>query len=119
SEGEKELVEEIESPGGLARLFVHQNFRIGSLSIRDFDSRRDEIELQYIRSFERVFRTQNVQKENVFQNNIISKLSKDRLYSLDYVPARGRYKGTDKTLFYWNGELCAWLKDSSTLTASG
>lgn len=119
SEGEKELIEEIESPGGLARLYAHRDFRIGSLSIRDFDARRDEIELQYIRSFDRIFRTQNVQKENVFQNNIISRLSKDRLYSLDYVPARGRYKGTDKTLFYWNGELCAWLKDSSTLTADG
>jgi adenine-specific DNA-methyltransferase len=117
--GERELIAEIDGQAGTARLYRHEGFSINSLSIRDFDARRSEIESLYMESFERIFRTQNVQKENTFQNDVISRLEKDRFYSLDYVPARGRYKGTDKTLYYWNGELCAWLKDSSSVNADG
>jgi len=119
SEGERELIDEIETQSGLAKLFRHKNFAIQSVSLRNFNARRSEIEQQYIDSFERVFRTQNVQKESSFQTDVISRLSKDQFYSVDYVPARGRYKDTEKTLYYWNGELCAWLKDSAAVTADG
>jgi adenine-specific DNA-methyltransferase len=118
-EGEREFVCEVSGQMGAARLYKHNNVRIDSISIRKFDSRRIEIERIYRESFDAIFRTQNVQKENTFQNNVISRLQKDEFYSLDYVPARGRYRGCEKTLYYWNRELCAWLKDSSTLTADG
>ena len=115
-EGERELLEEIEySHQTPARLYRHENFEIESISLRDPELRKSEIEERYVADFERVFRTQNVQKENSFQTSIISRLSKGHLYSLDYVPTRGRYRGSHKRLYYWNRELCAWLKDSSTL----
>ena len=118
-EGEREFVCELDGRMGKARLFKHNNVHIENLSIRKFETRKDEIESLYKEQFERIFRTQNVQKENTFQTDVIARLDKDDFYSLDYVPARGRYKGNDKTLYYWNGELCAWLKDSSVLTADG
>ncbi|MBX3135181.1 site-specific DNA-methyltransferase [Candidatus Obscuribacterales bacterium] len=118
-EGERDLVAEITGKTGIARLYKHSGICIHNISIRKFDLRRDEIESVYKESFERIFRTQNVQKENTFQNDVIARLQKDEFYSLDYVPARGRYKGEQKTLYYWNGELCAWLKDSSALTPDG
>lgn len=118
-EGEREFVAELKGRMGAARLYKHAGVRIENLSIRNFDARKDEIEFVYKEQFERIFRTQNVQKENTFQNDVISRLQKDQFYSLDYVPARGRYKGSEKTLYYWNGELCAWLKDSSVLTPNG
>ncbi len=118
-EGSRVLIDEIETSGQVARLYRHENFRLSSLSLRSFEERRDEIDAKYVESFERIFRTQNVQKENSFQNSIIAQLKKDEFYSLEYVPSRGKYKGTEKTLYYWNGELCAWLKDSAFLTADG
>lgn len=113
--GKQELVDEFESSGNMARLYKYNYNRMMTLSLRDFHDRRPEIEAQYISHFDKIFRTQNVQKENTFQNRIIAQLHKDFLYSLDYVPSRGRYKGQNKTLYYWNGELCAWLKDSSSI----
>ncbi|MBZ0186098.1 MAG: site-specific DNA-methyltransferase, partial [Candidatus Obscuribacterales bacterium] len=115
--GRRELVEEFESSksGNLVRLYKHEDCLIDTISLRSFESRYAEILAQYIDRFYSVFRTQNVQKENTFQNEIIGKLEKKVFYSIDYVPRRGKYKGEDKTLYYWNGELCAWLKDSSKL----
>lgn len=117
--GSRTLIDEIETSGEHARLYRHDGVCISSVSLRTFETRRDEIDAQFIESFEQIFRTQNVQKENSFQNAIISRLKKDEFYSLDYVPSRGKYKGTEKTLYYWNGELCAWLKDSAFVTANG
>lgn len=116
-EGSRKLVDEIFAPSNqsVARLYEHEGFLIEPISLRAFEARKEEIERQYAREFQSVFRTQNVQKENTFQNGIIARLDKKSLYSLDYVPSRGRYKDEQKRLYYWNGELCAWLKDSAAL----
>jgi adenine-specific DNA-methyltransferase len=42
-------------------------------------------------------------------------MDKNALYSVDYVPSRGKYKDTPTTLYYANSELFAWLKDSALL----
>ncbi len=118
-EGRRVLIDEFDASGQRARLFKHDNVQIASLSLRSFDKRREEIDSKFSESFDKIFRTQNVQKENSFQNSIISRLEKDEFYSLEYVPSRGKYKGTNKTLYYCNGELCAWLKDSAFVTADG
>lgn len=117
AEGTRKLVDEIVAPSNqsIARLYEHADFLIEPISLRAFASRQDEIETQYAQNFDAIFRTQNVQKENTFQNGIISALDKKSFYSLDYVPSRGRYKDEQKRLYYWNGELCAWLKDSAAL----
>lgn len=115
SQGERTLINEMpvrSSDSQIARLYVHKNPKIESISLKDFSSRSAEVQSQYISNFEHIFRTQNVQKENEFQNSIIKLLEKKNLYSLDYVPTRGKYKGVEKTLYYYNAELCAWLKDS-------
>lgn len=120
-EGTRKLVDEIVAPSNqsVAKLYEHEGFVIEPISLRSFASRQDEIETQYAQNFDAIFRTQNVQKENTFQNGIIALLDKKSFYSLDYVPSRGRYKDEQKRLYYWNGELCAWLKDSATLVANG
>ncbi|MBX9694936.1 MAG: site-specific DNA-methyltransferase [Cyanobacteria bacterium] len=113
-EGDRTLIAEIESgSGSLAFLYEHNGFNIESISLKDFNQRKRLIDAEYLDSFAQIFRTQNVQRENKFQNDIIQRLSKGSLYSVDYVPSRGRYRGQDKRLYYWNKELCAWLKDSS------
>lgn len=116
-EGTRKLVDEIVAPSNqsVARLYEHENFVIEPISLRAFASRQEEIAMQYAENFDAIFRTQNVQKENTFQNGIIARLDKKSFYSLDYVPSRGKYKDEQKRLYYSNGELCAWLKDSATL----
>ncbi|MBK9142434.1 MAG: site-specific DNA-methyltransferase [Candidatus Melainabacteria bacterium] len=114
--GRREPIEEFASrSGNHVRLYRHEGCMIEPVSLRDFEDRREEIGAVYHDNFELIFRSQNVQKENTFQNEIIARLDKKSFYSVDYIPRRGRYRGQEKTLYYYNGELCAWLKDSATV----
>lgn len=45
----------------------------------------------------------------------MSRMDKKYLYTVDYVPSRGKYKGKETTLYYYNAELFAWLKDTAFL----
>lgn len=117
SEGKKELVEEFNSvSNGLpVRIYKHINYEIGDISLKDFEKREIEIRSQYYEFFNTIFRTYVVQSENEFQNALMARMDKNSLYSVEYIPSRGRNKGTETTLFYYNAELCAWLKDTAFL----
>lgn len=117
SPGEKELVEEFNSASnGLpVRIYKHTNYEIGDISLKNFESREVEIRAQYYEFFDTIYRTYVVQQENEFQNLLMAKMSKNTLFSVEYVPSRGRNEGKETTLFYHNGELCAWLKDTAFL----
>lgn len=117
SPGEKELVEEFNSASnGLpVRIYKHTNYEIGDISLKNFESREVEIRAQYYEFFDTIYRTYVVQQENEFQNLLMAKMSKNTLFSVEYVPSRGRNEGRETTLFYHNGELCAWLKDTAFL----
>lgn len=116
-EGEKELVEEFNSvSNGLpVRIYKHINYEIGDISLKDFEKREAEIRSQYYEFFNTIFRTYVVQSENEFQNALMARMDKNSLYSVEYIPSRGRNKGKETTLFYYNAELCAWLKDTAFL----
>lgn len=118
-EGTRELVDEFKSKSnGLpVKIYKHQDFRIETISLRDAESRISEIKKEFVVKFEKLFRTNNVQKENVFQNELIQKMDKKSLYTVDYTPSRGKYENTLTTLYYYNSELFAWLKDSAFLDA--
>lgn len=117
SEGTKELVEEFESASnGLpVRIFKHKNYVIGDISLKQFEHRESEIRALYYKFFNTIYRTYVVQQENEFQNSLMERMEKNSLYSVEYVPSRGRNEGRETTLFYHNGELCAWLKDTAFL----
>ena len=117
SEGKKELIEEFDSASnGLpVRIYRHTDYVIGDISLKNFESRESEIRAQYYQFFDTIYRTYVVQQENEFQNALMSRMEKNSLYSVEYVPSRGRNEGKETTLFYHNGELCAWLKDTAFL----
>lgn len=104
-----------DSSGNDVIVFKHYNYIIKSISIKNFDKRKNEIINEYILNYEKVFRTTNPQKENTFQNKIISSFEDKGMYSVEYIPSRGKLKGMNTTLFYNNKELFAWLKSSSEL----
>lgn len=115
SEGSRELVDEFisKSNGEPVRIYKHTGFQMRTISLRDFNNREKEIRAEFADHFGQLFRTNNVQKENVFQNDIMSRMDKRYLYTVDYVPSRGKHSGQQTTLYYYNAELFAWLKDSA------
>ena len=114
-EGTRELVDEFisKSNGKPVRIYRHTDFEIRTISLRDFEHREREIRAEFLADFERLFRTNNVQKENQFQNELMSRMDKQYLYTVDYIPSRGKNKDKPTTLYYYNAELFAWLKDTA------
>lgn len=115
NEGERELVDEFEaaSNGEKVKVYRHNNFEITTISLKDYQNRAKEINEEFVNNFQKLFRTNNVQKENEFQNSLLAKMDKKFLYTVDYIPSRGKHKGELTTLYYYNAELFAWLKDTA------
>lgn len=115
NKGSRVLVEEFPAPsnGKTVKIYRHENFEIQSISLKNPDEREDEILKDFIANFEFSYRTNQVQKENEFQNNLLLKMDKKYVYSVDYTPNRGKYANKETTLYYYNAELIAWLKDTA------
>ncbi len=116
--GNRELIREFvaKSNGETVRVYEHSGVEIKSISLRDAKTREPEIRAAFAEHLDSLFRGNRVQKENEFQNDIISGLEKEKLYSVDYIPSRGKNEGIPTTLYYYNCELLSWLKDTTTLT---
>lgn len=114
--GEKEFIEQFESKSNkeLVKIYKHKDYKIRSISLRDFEAREQEIQEEYVDNYDKIFRTTNPQKENSFQHELLSKMDKS-LYSVEYVPSRGKNQGLPVTNYYFNKELFAWLRDSALL----
>lgn len=115
--GERTLVREFtaKSNGEVVRVYEHSGVEIDSISLRDVKNREAEIRQEFVVHLDTLFRGNRVQKENEFQNDIIASLDKGKLYSVDYIPSRGKNKDEQTTLYYYNCELLSWLKDTTTL----
>lgn len=115
--GERTLIREFtaKSNGEKVRIYEHSGVAINTISLRDAKKREDEIRQEFVAHIETLFRGNRVQKENEFQNDIISSLQKEKFYSVDYIPSRGKSKDEQTTLYYYNCELLSWLKDTTTL----
>ena len=116
--GNRELIREFvaKSNGETVRVYEHSNVEIKSISLRDAKTREPEIRAAFAEHLDSLFRGNRVQKENEFQHDIISGLEKEKFYSVDYVPSRGKNEGIPTTLYYYNCELLSWLKDTTTLS---
>ncbi|MDE5803683.1 MAG: site-specific DNA-methyltransferase [Lachnospiraceae bacterium] len=116
--GTRKLIKEFKakSNGEMVRIYEHSGVDIVTISLRDAQNREEEIKQLFAQHIETLFRGNRVQKENAFQNDIITQLDKNKFYSVDYVPSRGKYKDEETTLYYFNCELLSWLKDTTTLT---
>lgn len=113
--GKKELVDEFPaaSNGMPVKIFKHTDYKVETISLRNFSCRESEIRQQFLEHFNHIFRTYVIQQENEFQNALMDKMEKNSLYSVEYTPNRGKYKNQYTTLYYYNSELCAWLKDTA------
>lgn len=116
-EGERELVREFasKSNGELVKVYKHKFYLIDSIPLKDFEKRETEIRAFYAKNLNRIFRGNQIQKENAFQRDLISQMDKE-LYSVDYTPSRGKHEDKQTTLYYFNGELLSWLSDTAEAT---
>lgn len=115
--GTKVLVNEFasKSNGKPVKVFKHTNYRITPISLKNLEANKTEIMKLYVDNLERIFRGNRVQKENKFQNDLIAKMDKDGLYSVEYTPSRGKYENSKTTLFYFNNELLSFLSDTASV----
>ena len=115
--GERILVDEFESKsnGEIVRVYKHNNYLIESVSFKNYEKNKNEIDTEYASHYDSLFRSFLIQKENSFQQDIISRMDKNSLYSVEYIPSRGKNKGELTNLYYTNKELIGWLKDTSIL----
>lgn len=116
--GDRTLVREFESKsnGELVKVFRHTGFEIKTISLAKFEEREDQIRSEFADNFDALFRTNQIQKENQFQRDLVSLMDKSHLYTVDYTPSRGKHEGKLTTLYYFNAELFAWLKDTAELS---
>ena len=114
--GNKELVREFKSKsnGEVVKVFKHSNYKISSFSFKGKED-NEELRIEYGKYYDKLFRSFLIQKENAFQHDIIKDMDKDCLYSIEYIPSRGKYEGQLTNLYYINKELIGWMKDTSFL----
>lgn len=119
--GSRELVREFvaKSNGKTVRIYKHTGFKIQSISLKNASEREPELRTEFASHLDTLFRGNRVQKENEFQNDIISELEKNGFYSMDYIPSRGKNEGQRTTLYYYNCELLSWLRDTTSVNEEG
>ncbi|MBN1436356.1 MAG: site-specific DNA-methyltransferase [Sedimentisphaerales bacterium] len=110
--GERELVDRFaaKSTGEPVEIYRHKDYEVGSISWAASRGAK-EIAAEYEEKFDKVFRTFLVQRENSFQHDLLGRMEGGGLYSVDYVPSRGKKAGQQTTNYYLNKELVAWLAD--------
>lgn len=115
--GRKVLIEEFtsKSNGEKVKIYKHEDYEIETFSFRGYNQNANEIDAKYAQNFSSLFRTFLIQKENSFQQDIITRMEKGNLYSMEYIPSRGKNKDQLTNLYYYNQELVGWLKDSAFL----
>lgn len=115
SYGSKELIREFQSKsnGRPVKVYKHSDYKIESISLKDFENNKTHINQVYVENINNIFRGNRVQKENEFQNSIISIMDNNSLYSVDYIPSRGKYENQETTLYYFNKELLSFLSDTA------
>ena len=113
---EREKVAEFtDRQGNEVNIFVHDWFSMEPAGI-------ENLRHAYFHSwrvmkpfFPYLCRLTNQQRESTFQQQLLSQMpDKDRLYSAEFVQARGKHKGL-RTRYYLNGQVILFLKDISEL----
>jgi adenine-specific DNA-methyltransferase len=111
SVGNKRLVSTIQDgDGNDIKVFRHSNYQIQTIS--ELATQDGSDGLSYLLHFERVFRDTNAQSS--IRLRVMAELKlEDGLFSIDYVPRRGRNRGTLTTVYYKgpNKDQIAWLHD--------
>lgn len=119
--GQKELYRTFisKSTGEEIKIYKHKNYKIESISLRNFSKREDEIRDIYDKNYDYIYRLNVPQDENTFQWDIINSFDDDELYSVEYLVSRGKSKGKVVTNYYYKKQLFAWLNTNREAVEKG
>jgi len=116
-DGSKKLIHTFKSKstGEDVKIYKHSQYKISTISLSNFEKRKNEIISEYLEKFNNIFRLNIPQAENKFQHSLISKMSDNDLYSVEYLVSRGKSKGKIITNYYYKKQLLAWLNSSAII----
>jgi len=108
-----EFVKEFSSGSGeKIKLFKHNNFSIKSIRQIADEKCSGDLSRAYYEYVDKIFRTTNAQTS--IRDRVIAEtkiFNNNGLFSIEYVPLKGKNAGKIAKYFYKNDNLIAWLKD--------
>ncbi|MDG2267843.1 MAG: site-specific DNA-methyltransferase [Alphaproteobacteria bacterium] len=90
---------------GDIKIFEHTNFTTKKLN------KDERTVINYFENFENIFRTTNPQ--GGLMKRVMPEIPKSGLYSIEYIPTKGRNAGELYRYYFLNGGLLVWLKDTA------
>ncbi|MHA2366226.1 MAG: DNA methyltransferase [Candidatus Hodarchaeales archaeon] len=96
------------------QIYKHPNAQLETITLANFEKRYLEIEKFYIENYDRIVRLSNQQSESTLQQKIINNFpEKKGIFSVKYIPDRGKHAGKEITKFYFGSDVILFLKDYS------
>lgn len=93
-------------------IYKHPDAKFRTISLADWDSRQVEIDQIYEKNHEKIVRLSNQQSESTLQQRIIQQFpERNKIYSVRYIPDRGKSTGTEITKWYYDKDVILFLKD--------
>jgi len=93
-------------------IYKHPDAKFRTISLADWNSRQVEIDHIYEKDHEKIVRLSNQQSESTLQQRIIQQFpERNKIYSVRYIPDRGKSAGTEITKWYYDKDVILFLKD--------
>ena len=103
--GKKEFVKSITSKSGIEiQIYKHNNFEIDRIDKKD----RKKL---VINNHSIVFRLDHSQPEYTLQTMILKEIEKEGLFSVEYIPSKGKNVGKNIITYYWKKWILGFIKD--------
>lgn len=90
---------------GEIKLYEHKNF--ASIQVQKSELTNET----YFNKFDKIFRTTNPQ--GGLMKRVMPEIPKKGLFSIEYVPTKGKSSGKKYRYYFLNGALIVWFKDSA------
>lgn len=105
SEGQRTLDKTLtDARGNEIKIFKHKDFQVCRIPNETAISER-------LQNFDKLVRIAAQQEESTLQQKILSSISHDQLYSVEYVPSAGKRKGQSVKSYYLNNGIILFLPD--------
>lgn len=97
--------------GAPLKVYKHRNFEICSVSRLANECYGGDEGKVYAECYKKIFRTTNAQTSIRTRFMDAVSASNDELYSIVYIPQKGRWAGVETRIYFKGDNLVAWLKE--------
>ena len=115
--GKRKLLGEFSDVNGnIVKLYSHESYKLSSIKSKDLLPSPLKF---YLKNFDKIVQSVGIQKESTFQQRLMSRLPKDKLCSVEFVPSRGKREGEFVTDYFLSKRKLLFLKDFSVPRRDG